>query len=71
MAGLCATAGLGLHKGQAAQNQEEAAAKARALGPGSLGFRFRETQENINQMQRHNCGNVNTDWVLDNIRNYC
>ena len=68
MAGLCATAGLGLHKGQAAQNQEEAAAIARSLGHRSLGFRFKE---NINQIQRHNWGNVNTDWVLDNIRNYC
>lgn len=64
-------AGLGLHKGQAVQNQDEAAAKARTLGPGSLGFRFKETQENINQMQGDNWGDVNTDWVLDNIRNYC
>lgn len=54
MAGLCIMAGLGLHKGQAVQNQDEAAAKARVLGLGSLGFRFKETQENINQMQRDN-----------------
>ena len=63
--------GRGNYVGDRVDKVHEAAAKARTLGPGSLGFRFKETQENINQMQGDNWGDVNTDWVLDNIRNYC
>lgn len=56
VAGLCTMAGLGLHKGQAVQNRMKLATESKDSGTGSLGFRFKETQENINQMQGDNWG---------------